>query len=195
MKKFIDLYTSTPQTNIVPEEIMNFYKNKVPNLLIEIWKKEGFSLFNKGLFQLVNPKQYEENLWTWLGKEVPYYAPFAITGFGDIFYFKNLPQDDFNVEAGLKEEICLIDIQHRRIKHLTWDLESFFNDWLTNEENRKEWLGEDLFNQALLIKGKLTTNEIFTFTPALALGGVKELNYLQKGNAIVYQKLIFQLSN
>jgi hypothetical protein len=186
LEKFKNNYKPSSNCVFPSEEIIKEYKNKVPDLLIEIWKTSGFGKYNEGIIELINPKEFEPSLWTWLGKKVTDYVPFAISGFGELFYYRKLTETD--------EDVCMIDIQYRKIETLTWDMESFFEDFLINEEDRKEWLREELFKQAISVNGSLVHNEIFAFTPVIALGGATELKYLQKGNAQVYQDLVFEMT-
>ena len=174
--------------NIIPDEaLINAYKDKVPALLIDIWKTSGFGKYNQGLIELVNPKDYEASLWTWLGREVPNYTPFAISGFGELFYYRKLTETD--------EDVCMIDIQYRRISTMVWSLAAFFDSFLLDAENKNLWLREPLFVQAIGAQGKLAAGEVFTFTPILAMGGGEDISCLQKGDARVYLDLVFQMTS
>lgn len=186
MKKFKGYYKITEKTSAVSEDILKKYENKVPPLLLDLWKEDGFGKYNDGLIETFNPQDFEDNLWTWLGREVENYVPFAITGFGELIYYRKLSATD--------EDVCMIDIQYRKIENLSWSLEGFFEDFLTDIEERLPWLRENLFQEAIEEKGILAPQEVFTFTPILALGGAEELKYLQKGNAQVYQDLVFQMT-
>ena len=185
-EKFKNHYQLSGERVFPSEEIIKEYQNKVPDLLIEIWRTTGLGKYNEGIIELVNPKDYEPCLWTWLGKEVENYVPIAISGFGELFYYRKLTETD--------EDVCMIDIQYRKIETLAWDMEYFFEDFLIDEDNRNEWLREELFKEAISVKGSLLHNEVFTITPVLALGGAAELKYLQKGNALVYQELLFEMT-
>lgn len=187
VEQFNKHYRAGANNIIASEAIINEYKEKVPSLLIDIWETTGFGKYNNGLIELINPKDYEASLWTWLGREVENYTPFAITGFGELFYYRKLTETD--------EDVCIIDIQYRKIETLVWSMESFFEEFLTDEEERKIWLREDLFEQAISEKGKLEKGEIFTFAPIFALGGAEDVTYLNKGNAQVYQDLVFQMTS
>ncbi len=186
MKKFKEIYKAHENRTSVPENIISAYKEKVPQTLIDLWESDGFGKYNDGLFELINPKDFEPALWTWLGREVKNYVPFAISGFGELFYYRKLTETD--------EDVCMIDIQYRKIETLVWSLNSFFEDFLTDKENREEWLRETLFKQAISEQGSPGKNEIFTFTPVLAMGGGLETKYLKKGNAQVYQDIVFQMT-
>jgi hypothetical protein len=187
LENFKTNYQLTSEPIIPSEEIIQQYQSKVPDFLIEIWKTSGLGKYNDGLIELVNPKEYEPSLWTWLGKEVSNYVPFAITGFGELFYYRKLTETD--------EDVCIVDIQYRKIATMIWSMEAFFEDFLINEENRDLWLRQALFTKAIAEKGVLSIGEVFTFVPALVLGGGEELENLQKGNAKVYQDLIFQMTS
>ncbi|MNJ91997.1 GAD-like domain protein [compost metagenome] len=178
-----------PDANCTPasEEIIQKYQEKIPESLIEIWKTSGFGKYNDGLIEFVNPADFEDNLWTWLGREVPNYVPFAISGFGELFYYRKLTETD--------EDVCLIDIQYRKIETLVWSMEDFLDSFLCDEEDRNMWLRENLFKDALAKNGKTEKHEVYTFTPILAFGGAEEVAYLQKGNAQVYQDLVFQMTS
>lgn len=180
-------YQADANNVIASEELINEYKDKVPALLIDIWKTTGLGKYNNGLIEIINPKDYEDNLWTWLGKEVSHYTPFAITGFGELFYYRKLTETD--------EDVCMLDIQYRDIQALAWSMESFFEDFLINEEEREMWLREDLFTKAIAEKGVLQQGEAFTFVPVLALGGAEKTAFLQKANAYVYQDIVFQMTS
>lgn len=185
MKKFRETF-KVGNTTPVPHNILEEYREKVPQILIELWESDGLGKYNNGLIETINPRDFEPVLWTWLGKEVENYVPFAISGFGELFYYRKLTETD--------EDVCIIDIQYRRIQTLTWDFDSFFEDFLTNEKNREMWLRESLFKEAIADQGVLTKDEVFTFTPLLAMGGAEETKYLTKGNAQVYQDIVFQMT-
>jgi len=186
MEKFKEKFNVQENAIPVSDTILDAYKTKVPKLLIDLWKSDGFGKYNNGLIELINPRDYEAVLWTWLGREVDTYIPFAISGFGELFYYRKLTDTD--------EDVCMIDIQYRKIETIVWSLESFFEEFLIDEKDRKLWLREELFNKAIEKQGGLSKNEIFTFTPVLALGGAEELEFLKKGNASVYQDIVFQMT-
>nr|WP_294859854.1 T6SS immunity protein Tdi1 domain-containing protein [uncultured Fluviicola sp.] len=187
LKNFETVYQPDADCEPASEEMIKQYENKVPGSLIEIWKTSGLGKYNDGLIEFVNPADFEDNLWTWLGREVPNYVPFAISGFGELFYYRKLTETD--------EDVCMIDIQYRKIETLVWSMDDFLDDFVTNVVERKMWLREDLFKEAITQNGKLEKYEVFTFAPIIAFGGAEEVEYLQKGNAVVYQDLVFQMTS
>lgn len=185
-KKFLKSYKPSRNCIKITPELLEEYKNKVPKSLLNLWKNQGLGKYNKGLIEIVNPKDFEDTLWTFLGKKVENYVPIAITAFGELFYYRKLTETE--------EDVCLVDIQYRNIETVAWSLDLFFEDFLLDDEMKEEWLREKLFKKAMLQEKPLIKNEIFTFAPALALGGSAELKYIKRGNAQVYQDLVFQIT-
>ena len=50
-----------------------------------------------------------------------------------------------------------------------------------------------LFQEASAKYGGLAENEIFFFAPALAFGGAESIPYIEKGDAVVHQHLLFEM--
>ncbi len=90
MKKFKEVFKADGNRTAVPKSIIEEYREKVPQSLIDLWEADGFGKYNNGLIELINPKDFETSLWTWLGQEVENYVPFAISGFGELFYYRKL---------------------------------------------------------------------------------------------------------
>lgn len=183
---FIKTYTAT-QTYPVEPHIIESYRHKVPPKLIEIWQTTGFGKYDNGLIEFINPQDYEQNLWEWLGDEKENYTPFAINAFGDMFYYRRLS------ESG-DEDVCLLDIQYRKCEVLDWDFDDFLDITLTDNAFRKEWLRLELFQSAQKRHGHLKNGEVYMFTPIIALGNpANNVEFLDKGSAIVYQMLVLEM--
>lgn len=187
MKYFLETFTPSADCVKPSADYCEKYIGKLPAYIIELWQETGIGKYNHGLIELILPEKYESSLALWLGKKNEHYVPIAITGFGELLYYRKL--------ADGEEDVCILDIQYRKVEVLSWNLESFFEDFLTKEPVRKEWLREDLFIQAHSANGALKRNEVFTFVPILAMGGGEELSCLQKGDAAVYMNLVFQMTS
>lgn len=187
MASFDSYFKPDKPRQSVDTTILKEFEHLVPKELRQLWQRDGFGTYNQGLLQLINPKDYAPMLNLWLGKEVPNYLPFAITGFGELMYYRKLNESD--------HDICLIDIQFRKIEVLTWEMDDFLNNFLVDPIEQSEWLRLELFEKATEIHGALQLNEIFTLAPILALGGEFSLMNLSKGNAQVYQDLVFSMTS
>ncbi|MFY8029501.1 MAG: T6SS immunity protein Tdi1 domain-containing protein [Bacteroidia bacterium] len=183
---FLDAYRPDANNMMATEELIQKYSSKVPPMLIALWKSSGLGKYNDGLIELIDPEKYEPVLWTWLGKEVSSYVPFAITGFGEILYYRKL------IDGA--EDVCMLDMQFRTLVVLTWSFEDFLNDFLLQSIERSDWLREELFIEAVSKFGKPCIGEVFTFVPLPSFGGAMSIEYIQKGNAIVYQHLVFSMT-
>lgn len=169
------------------EEVLDNLSRILPEELIDFWKKYGFGNYGNGIIKVINPLDYMDSLYTWLGKEDFSKIPILITGFGDIFYFRQLSEE--------VNDVCLLDIHYRQINVCTYSFEEFFEDFITDDEIIEDVLKKDLFMEAFQNKGALKGSEIFCFVPALILGGAEAVEYIDKAEAGVHQLLLFTLGN
>jgi hypothetical protein len=184
LNDFLKIYAPDHRDSTDPKVFTQF-NDKVPLSLIELWNINGFGKYNKGLIEIINPNDYFNTLYTWLGKEVDNYIPIAISGFGDLFYYRKLSVND--------EDVCILDPHYRKIFTCTWDLSSFFNKYLCDLEVQHKVLRKELFEEAVLKFGHLGSAEIFMFVPALAMGGTESIKNIKKGNSVIHLDLLFQL--
>lgn len=174
-------------TNVsaVDPEIIRQFKDRLPSSLIGIWEVNGFGKYNEGLIEIINPNDYFDTLYTWLGRKVDNFLPIAISGFGDLFYYRKLSEKD--------EDICVLNPHYRKVDTCTWDSNSFFDQYLCDPGIQEGVLRKTLFEEAVLKFGRLENSGIFLFAPALAMGGAESIKYVQKGNCIVHLDILFQL--
>jgi hypothetical protein len=189
MKEFLEDYVPGECLK-ASEETIRKYEKKVPASLIELWKANGFGKYNDGLIEIINPDDFNEVLWTYLGREVDSYVPIALNAFGDLFYYRKLT-DDEDLEAA--EDVCVVEIHYRVINTCAWSLKEFFDDYLCDKDVIEILLRKALFDEAVQKEGKLERNEIYYFTPAIVLGGAEEVKFIEKGNAQVHQEILFQI--
>ncbi|MBB6501039.1 T6SS immunity protein Tdi1 domain-containing protein [Pedobacter cryoconitis] len=165
-------------------ELMNRYAHILPSSIINLWSTKGLGKYNDGLIELINPDDFQDDLERTLGRKVPNYVPIAISGFGELFYYRKLTAVD--------EDVCVFDPHYKQIETCVWSLVDFFNGYLCDSYIMTEILRIKLFKAALKKLGHLENNEIFFFVPPLALGGKVSLDRLAKGNCQVHLDLLFQ---
>lgn len=193
MKNFLQIYH--PENCIkAPAEIIAKYEGKVPDSLIELWTNHGFGKYKDGLLEIINPDDFNDALWMYLGREVEYYVPFATSAFGELFYYRMLT-DPEDLEEGdeVVEDVCVVEIHHRVINTCAWSLDEFFNDYLCDPEVMNDLLRRELYQQATKKLGYLAKNEAFYFVPALCIGGAEDLKFVDKGNIQTHLKILFEL--
>ena len=155
-----------------------------PESLIYLMEKYGFGNYGNGIVKLIDPEDYLNSLYTWLGRQDFSKIPFMMTGFGDIFYLRNLGDGEY--------DISLLDIHYRSITVPAWTVEEFIA-YITDPETEKNVLRKDLFALAEEKCGPLKPDEIFFFVPALIVGGAEDIKYIGKGNAAVHHWVLFQV--
>lgn len=176
-----------PSSDLVKptKEELKQFEDILPSQLLNFWKEYGFGNYGNGIIKVINPLDYMESLYEWIGKEDFSKLPILVTGFGDIFYYRKLSEVD--------EDICLLNIHYRNITVCSYSLESFFESYIVDEDNYSGILKKELFDQAYTVKGNLKPNDIYFFVPSLILGGKESVESIDKGNVNVHQSLLFQL--
>ncbi|WP_061313212.1 GAD-like domain-containing protein [Clostridium botulinum] len=179
--------TFKPSNNLLKptEEELKQFKNSLPTELLNFWKEYGFGNYGDGIIKVINPLEYMENFYEWLGKEDFSKIPIILTAFGDVFYYRKL-QDDV-------EDICLLSIHYRNSIVCSYSLQEFFKSYIVNEQIYNEVLRKKLFQQAYAVKGSLELNQIYFFTPALVLGGKELIESIDRGDANIHQSILLQL--
>ncbi|MEW9095329.1 MAG: T6SS immunity protein Tdi1 domain-containing protein [Clostridiaceae bacterium] len=167
------------------EEELKQFEDILPSELLHFWKEYGFGNYGNGIIKVINPLDYMESLYEWLGKEDFSKLPILVTGFGDIFYYRKLSEVD--------EDICLLNIHYRNIIVCSYSLDDFLKSYIIDEVNYSKILRKELFDQVHAVKGNLKPNDIYFFVPSLILGGKESVELIDKGNANVHQSLLFQL--
>ncbi|WP_252246894.1 GAD-like domain-containing protein [Clostridium sp. ZBS4] len=179
--------TFKPSNNLLKptEEELKQFKNSLPTELLNFWKEYGFGNYGDGIIKVINPLEYMENFYEWLGKEDFSKIPIILTAFGDVFYYRKL-QDDV-------EDICLLSIHYRNSIVCSYSLQEFFKSYIVNEQIYNEVLRRKLFQQAYAVKGSLELNQIYFFTPALILGGKELIESIDRGDANIHQSILLKL--
>ena len=168
ISKFIEKFKPVVNLQKPDEEILNFGKQMLPKEIIELWEEYGFGEYGDGLLKVVDPREYMNSLYTWLGQKDFNKIPIIVTAFGDIFYYR-------------KVEAC------------GYSYQEFFEKYILDEDIIKNVLRADLYKQAVKELGKLDYKDIFFFIPALVLGGREELKYIKKGNGAVHHQVLLQI--
>ncbi|MBS9767558.1 MAG: DUF1851 domain-containing protein [Flavobacteriaceae bacterium] len=185
-KDFVSKFPPAENLTKPTDEMLSWYADKLPKHLLDFWENYGFGNYGNGLIKVVEPSEYMDSLYSWLGIEEDFTKlPILITAFGDIYYYRKLSDTD--------DDISLLDIHYRKIDVCTYNFEDFFTDYIINNEISAEDLKEELFEDAVNQKGNLDYEEIFFFVPALMLGGNESVEFIDKGIGVVHQSLLLQM--
>ena len=187
MKKFIKKFKPSENLQKPDEDILNFFKEILPNEIINLWEEYGFGDYGNGLIKIINPRDYMNSLYAWLGRIDNTRIPIILTAFGDIFYYRKL-------EDG-KNDISMLDIHYRKTIVCSYSYQAFFEKYIVDKKIIKNVLRIDLYKKAVKKIGKLNDKDIFFFVPALVLGGKEDIKYIDKGNCIIHQQILLNLIN
>ena len=187
MKKFVKKFKPSENLQKPDEEVLKFFKKILPNEIIELWEEYGFGEYGNGLIKVVNPRDYMNSLYAWLGRIDYTKIPIIVTAFGDIFYYRKLEDD--------KNDVSMLDIHYRKIAVCSYSYQDFFEKYIVDKKVIKNVLKVDLYKKAEKKLGVLNYNDIFFFVPALVLGGKEDIKYIDRGNGVVHQHILFEIGS
>jgi len=128
----------------------------------------------------VNPNDFLSIPKDWLNSNFQDAFVFARTAFGDLFFLHGC-------------NVYILRVQEGAARELDSDLSGFLATIMCNKDYLKNGLLAPLFKKAVAKLGVLEADECYAILPALALGGEKKIEYLQKTNLQAYLALLSQL--
>lgn len=164
----------------VPLKIINMYKNRLPEKIIEIWKNYGFGNFMNGFLKIINPYNFQDII------EEAYFMgthsiPIFVTGLGDIIIWED------------NAYLTILRFRHGTFSVIESGCEYFFDD-LLDEEYLEEFFKPNNYYKAIQKQGNLEYNECFGYVPLLCLGGPEVADNLEKVKVLEHIKLILAVN-
>ncbi len=178
----------------VPTELINKYKNLLPEELIYVWETMGFGIYEDGFLQLVNPDEYEF-AFQYIDKMLEPSIIWGTTALGDLLMWEGNKGWTISPEEG--NRVVLINVRKCDDNVIT-DIEGTLNIFINNFDEDDFFIRDkDLFDAKayLSIKGKLPAlkyGECYGYFPALALGGSASVKNLKVTDAKTYIDIIGQ---
>ena len=185
--KFLKKYKPGENLQKPEEEILNFGRQMLPKEIVGLWEDHGFGAYADGLIKVVDPREYMNSLYSWLGRKDFGRIPIIVTAFGDIFYYRKLTDGE--------NDVSMLNIHYRKIEACGASYQGFFERYILDKGVIKKVLRADLYQQAVKKFGRLGYQDIFFFTPALVLGGGEDIKYIEKGNGAVHQMVLLSIGN
>ena len=182
---FVKVYTPGTELTKPDEELLNFANQMLPPEIVYLWQEYGFGDYGNGLIKVVDPRDYMQSLYSWLGTQDFHKIPIMVSAFGDIFYYRKLDEEE--------NDVSMLNIHYRKTEVCAWSYELFFKSFITDPEIQENVLRKSLFDQAVTTLGTLKHNEAFFFVPALVLGGGENIKYVKKGDASTHQLVLLQI--
>ncbi len=159
----------------VPAEIVEEYRGRVPDELVELWEQYGYGTFGEGFLRIIDPKLYEAEIGDLIGKTQGdgIAIPIMVTGLGDLITW----EPSLGVVAILFREGRIVGLgtKVRTFVMLTA---------LDGAAHLSRTLNWDLFPEAVAAHGDLPYEQSFIFVPLLSLGGQAKVENLHKRETI-----------
>ena len=194
LQHFIATHKPSQKNTRASANTIASYKGFLPDSLLELWQTTGFGFYGDGLIQVINPDDYKEILWAWLLRDEDMTRlPIALSAFGDIFYYRDLNDED-NEDNETHEDVSFLDPHTPESGCTVWSLNDFFNEWLCDSEVIENFLNKDMLKAATKKHGALEKNQIFTFVPALKLGGRRSAEHTDRCDAGCQLDFLLQLN-
>lgn len=182
---FVKIYTPGKELAKPDEALLNFAEQMLPPEIVYLWQEYGFGDYGDGLIKVVDPRDYMQSLYSWLGGQDFHKIPIMVSAFGDIFYYRKLDEEE--------NDVSMLNIHYRKIEVCAYSYVGFLKRFITDPEVMENVLRKSLFDQATAKLGALKHDEAFFFVPALVLGGGEDIKYVSKGDANTHQQLLLQI--
>ncbi|WP_258880112.1 T6SS immunity protein Tdi1 domain-containing protein [Clostridium estertheticum] len=151
---------------VVAEEIINKYVGKIPEQLIEVWKKYGFGSIINGYLKIINPDRFQNVIdESYFRSQVA--IPIFATGMGDIIAWEE------------NKYLRMVNYRRGGFKGISAGFDFFFLD-LESTSFCEKYLDCQPYFQAVEKYGQPTFDECFGYTPILGLGGSEKVEKLEK---------------
>ncbi|EEY80873.2 MULTISPECIES: T6SS immunity protein Tdi1 domain-containing protein [Streptococcus] len=163
----------------MPQEVIEKYKDQVSAELVQIWQEDGLGTFLDGYLKVINPDDYLELLQdSYFRGDIA--IPMFVTAFGDIITWE---ENAYVLIVQYNIQDCNIII--KRLSH-------FLN--FLDDEYVLRYFDQKLYKKAVAKHGQLAYDECFGFVPLLAMGGVKDVEHMDKVKTLEHIYLMYQLT-
>lgn len=193
---FLEQFGNPQNPKLVSDEILDKYSGILPSRLLEYWKAYGFCSFKDGLFWIVNPDDYHDTMHTWLKGtgvlEQDDFHVIARTGFGSMLLWGKKTGQSWRIDIA-DSQIFFKRNDEKRIEREgeNASLMGFFGVISPENINQTDvHTDKPIFEQAVKKFGPLEEDEMFTFEPALFLGGEQTFKTVNKVNFFIQSDIL-----
>lgn len=160
----------------VPPEIIDSYRDKLPEQIIQIWEDYGFGSFMDGFLRTINPNEFQDILQRayFMGMKS---IPVLVTALGDMIVWED------------NTYLTILRFRHGTFSIMEKGCNYFLND-LMDDDYKEEFFKLQNYYIALQNQGALRYDECFGYVPLLCLGGPEDANWLKKVKLLEYIELI-----
>jgi len=164
-----------------PPEVVQKYRGRLPDILIETWTAFGFQEFSNGFLWSVNPDEFRDVIADFLYSDQIDLANVVFrSGLGDMIV---------SYEGSLVH-FSAVTMRHAK---MAGTLESILEMDLSHPQSLSSIFFYNMYKSALKKLGKPSEDEMFGLVPAPAIGGEIRADNLQKVNLRIYMNYLAQL--
>lgn len=196
---FLEDFGDPHDNEPIPDEVIEAYRDKLPEQLFTYWRALGSCGFHNGLIWMVNPADYQDLLDSWLEgspfENRKYLSVIARSAFGELYVWEKNKGDILDIDPlnnivsvfMRKEEQSVSEEKEGFLMRCFWGFQDKEDIDLTDESDKP------LFSLALKKLGQLKSDEMYGFSQRLALGGKETLENLEIVKLDVYHDLAQQM--
>jgi hypothetical protein len=159
------------------------YKERLPEYMIQVWKTFGFGSYADGLFFITSPEPFEKILEIYFGKDHSH-TVICRSSFGDLMIWDNEQPSIISLDSSMGRGSRMAD---------DGNINGFFKYTMDNDRIYKIH-NYDLHLKAIEKFGQLEEDQVFAFVPALALGGAEKLENIKVSQLREYLAIIAELA-
>ena len=163
----------------VPLDLIDAYRDKIPEQIIRIWEEYGFGNFMDGFLRTIDPNAFRNIVKRayFMGTEsIPVFA----TAFGDIIVWEE------------NAYLTVLRFRHGTFSIMAKGFGCFLED-LKDDEYVEEFFRPRNYRIALQKQGSLRYDECFGYVPLLCLGGPEDADRLRKVKLLEHLELILAI--
>ena len=176
----------------IDDELLNKYKDILPEELMMYWKDYGLTSFKDGLFWLTNPDEYTEIVeqylaTTPLGNKKDIYVV-ARSAFGNLLIWEKSKGNIIDIKLSTNT-IFLNATKNRQdlsLEEEEYEMNRFIGNKFPRYFDIKDESRKPLFERALKKLGKLESNQMYGFKLLPDLGGKKSIRNLDIVDLFIY---------
>ena len=186
---------STPAS----QETVERYRGRLPDRLLEYWQAFGFCRFDRGLYWIVNPDKFVSIKNEWLPADMPNKDQchvIARNAFGILYVWSKTQGHRYTIEP-IDGRVFLDNGDEKRISQgkETQAIQDHFSILTRSYLDREDVITDaSIFDFAAEQYGPLTEDEMFTFEPALFLGGEQTCQNVRKVNMPIQLDILSNLA-
>jgi len=185
---------------VVPStEKLEKYDGVLPGALLEYWRLYGWGGFHEGLFWITDPDVLSPAIAPWLAhvdiRQDTDYHVIARTAFGHLYLWNKRSGQTITISPHYSQIFTSPPDADVVTGNADFSLKCFFSGQVASSLDFDDYKDKPLFKRAVKKLGVLEADEMYSFEPALTIGGMPKLESLVKVKMVEQLILLEQLGD